>query len=163
MQVKPLKFNRSPHPFTPNFNNWPTNSLERFIHGCWQLGMMRFHAFSYECGNDIYDTYRCINHELGAQTAILDLLDLEKNDIKKSYLMNIIQNNEQPTWIWFINCNVLLDTSLAGWLRSTLTTNNIAHVRVTFLLDSQEHYRDIFQRYSAPFYKSTIALNLQTN
>lgn len=158
-----MKYNETSQPFTPNFSNWPINSPERFIHGCWQLNMMRFHAFSYECRNELWDTYRRINHELGAQTAQLDLLDLDKDDRKKSHIMNIIQNKEQPTWIWFINCEALLDTSLAGWLRSTLTTNDAAHIRVTFLLNSQEHYRGIFQRYSAPLYKSTIALNLQTS
>ncbi len=147
--------------FTPDFNRWPLNSPERFIHGSWQLKMMRFHAFSHECGDEIWETYRRINHKLGVQTILIDLLCLGENYRKASHIMNIIRNNEQPTWVWFINCEALLDTSLAGWLRSILTTNDTAHVRVIFLIDTQEQYLNIFQRYSAPLYKSTIAIDLQ--
>ncbi len=147
--------------FTPDFSHWPINSPERFIHGYWQLNMMRFHAFSHECGDELWETCRRINHELGAQTTFIDLLCLGDDYRKKSHIMNVIRDNEQPTWVWFINCEALLDTSLAGWLRSILTTYDTDHVRVTFLLDSQEQYRNIFQRYSAPLYKSTIAFDLK--
>ncbi|KLI67627.1 hypothetical protein VVYB158_11940 [Vibrio vulnificus CladeA-yb158] len=146
--------------FPLNFNSFPIGSLERFIHWSWQLRMMRFHAFTDECGDAIRDRYNHINHEIGVQTVYIDLLSLSESEKNESQLSNIIRNHEQPTWIWFINSEALLDISRAGWLRSLLTTYCVDHVRVTFLLDSQEHYNNIFLSYSAPFYKTTSALEI---
>ncbi|EJG1189533.1 hypothetical protein WOB70_18430 [Vibrio parahaemolyticus] len=148
--------------FTPNFNSWPLGSLERFIHGCWQLRILRFHAFSDEFSDAVREKYNSINHTIGVQSVYIDLLSLTENNSSTSKLFKIIRNHGQPTWIWFTNSEALLDTSRAGWLRSILTTYCVDHVRVTFLLDSQNHYNDIFLNYSAPFYKSTTALELTT-
>ncbi len=148
--------------FSPNFDSFPMGSPERFIHWSWQLRMMRFHAFIDECGDDIRDRYNLINHEIGVQTIYIDLLALSENEKNELQLTKIICNHEQPTWIWFINCEALLDTSRAGWLRSLLTTFFVDHVRVTFLLDSHEHYNNIFLSYSAPLYKTTTALEIPT-
>ncbi len=109
------------------------------------------------CSKDFQDRYNRINHKLGADTAYIDLLKLDE-DQYTTHLLNIIQNDKRPAWIWFINCGALLNTSIAGWLRSILTTGNVEHIRVTFLLDSQDQYNLIFQDYSAPLYKSTTKL-----
>ncbi|KII76740.1 hypothetical protein PL18_10190 [Vibrio renipiscarius] len=145
---------------SPDIDQWPTGSSERFIHSCWQLNMMRFHAFSHECGCDIREMYDNINHRMGIKTTYMDLLCLEDDYRNKSQLMEIVRNNKQPTWLWVTNCEVLLDTAIAGWLRSILTTYYTEHIRVTFLLDSQQQYREVFRRYSAPLYSSTMALEL---
>lgn len=155
-----LTHNLPENHFTPNFDNCPLGSPERFIHWSWQLRVMRFHAFSDVCGDALRNRYNRINHEIGVQTVYIDLLSLSENKKNESQLTRIIRNHEQPTWIWFINCEALLDTSRAGWLRSLLTTFCVDHVRVTFLLDSQEHYNNIFLSYSAPLYKATTALEI---
>lgn len=157
-----MKNSETSKSFSPNFSRWPINSPERFIHGCWQLNMMCFHAFSYECRNELRETYDLINHELGVSTVYLDLLCLEEKYRSKSKILDIIRDTEQPTWVWFINCEVLFDSSVAGWLRSILTTSDTGHVRVTFLLDNSKQYRDIFQSHSEPMFQSTIALALPT-
>jgi len=146
--------------FSPDIDQWPIGSPERFIHGCWQLNMTWFHTFYHECGCDNREMYDCINHKMGVQTTYFDLLCLEVNYRNKSQLMEIIRNNKQPTWLWITNCDALLDTSIAGWLRSILSTYYTEHIRVTFLLDTQQQYRDIFRCYSAPLYNSTMALEL---
>ncbi|SON49020.1 hypothetical protein [Vibrio tapetis] len=152
-----MKHNATPRPFNPDFVSKSIGTPERFIHGVWQLGMMRFHAFSDECDEEVREVYNHINHELGAKTIYVDLCLLGENYRDESQIIDIIRGN-QPTWVWFVNCQILLDNSLAGWLRSVLTTYNVDHVRATFVLDSQDQYNEIFLTYSAPFYKSTIAL-----
>ncbi|HAS8400903.1 TPA: hypothetical protein I7743_23605 [Vibrio vulnificus] len=57
----------------------------------------------------------------------------------------------------------LYSTHTAGWLRSILTTCDVEHLRVAFLLDNKMQYRSIFQHYSAPLYKSTTYLVLKVN
>ncbi|MFA0066231.1 hypothetical protein AB4344_00185 [Vibrio breoganii] len=123
--------------------------------------MMRFHTFTNECREDLQVTYNRINNGLGVQTTYIDLLSLAGEDYRnKSQIMDIIRS-DKPTWIWFTNCEALLNGSLASWLRSTLTTYSADHIRVAFVLDNQEQFSSIFQRYSAPLYQSTMVLGLQ--
>lgn len=156
----PLKFNLASQPFSPNFDSLPVGSSERFIHGCWQLRLMRFHAFAHECQEKLQDTYNHINQGIGVQTVYVDLLSLDQDYQNEHQLLNIIRNSNQAYWIWFTNCEALLDMSFAGWLRSILTTSDIEHIRIVFLLNSQDLYNNVFQRYSAPFYKATTALQI---
>lgn len=158
-----LKYNATPQSFPPNLDMWPVGSAERLIHGCWLLSIMRLHTFTNECGETLLETYNEINHRIGVNTVYIDLLTLGENYRNTSQILNIIRNNEQPTWVWFTNCDALLDTSLAGWLRSILTTCDVEHLRVAFLLDNKMQYRRIFQHYSAPLYKSTTYLVLKVN
>ncbi|EOW9396763.1 MULTISPECIES: hypothetical protein [Vibrio] len=158
-----LKYNATPQFFLPNLDMWPVGSAERLIHGCWLLSIMRLHTFTNECGEKLQETYNEINHRIGVNTVYIDLLTLGMNYRNSSQILNIIRNNEQPTWVWFTNCDALLDTSLAGWLRSILTTCDVEHLRVAFLLDNKMQYRSIFQHYSAPLYKSTTYLVLKVN
>ncbi len=142
------------------FNSLPVGTPERLIHGYWQLGMMRFHAFASECRKEYQDSYNRINHELGASVAYIDLASMGEDYRYKSEILDIIRSDEQ-TWVWFTSCNALLDTSLAGWLRSVLTTTyNVNHIRATFVFDNPFQFNNICQSYSAPLYKSTIALGL---
>ncbi len=145
--------------FVRNFNDLPLGSSERLILAYWQLGMKRFHTFSDKCSKELQDSYDHINHELGVQVLYIDLESLNPDDHHESQIMSIIRG-ERPTWIWFINCNALINSSRAGWLRSVLTTYYVEHLRVTFLLESREQFRSIFQTYSAPFYQSTKTLDL---
>ncbi|EGR3353104.1 hypothetical protein [Vibrio parahaemolyticus] len=155
--------NTTPQSIVPNLDEWPVGSHERLINGYWELGMMRFHTFTNKCGEDLQNTYNRINNGLGVQTIYIDLLSLAGEDYRnKSQIMDIIRS-DKPTWIWFINCEALLNGSLASWLRSILTTYNADHIRVTFVLDNQEQFSSIFQRYSAPLYQSTMALDLQNS
>ncbi len=154
-----LKYNATPQFFLPNLDMWPVGSAERLIHGCWLLSIMRLHTFTNECGETLQETYNEINHKIGVNTVYIDLISLGENHRNASQILNIIRSNEQPTWVWFTNCDVLLDTSLAGWLRSILTTSDMEHVRVVFLLDNKNQYREIFQKYSLPLYRSTTILN----
>ena len=153
--------NATPQSIITNFDKFPVGTHERLINGYWELGMMRFHTYTNECGEDLQSTYNRINNGLGVQTIYIDLLSLVGEDYRnKSQIMDVIQSNK-PTWIWFINCEALLNDSLAGWLSSILTTYDTDHIRVTFVLDNQEQYSNIFQCYSAPLYQSTMALDLQ--
>ncbi len=154
-----MKDNATPQPFPPNIDMWPIGSSERLIHGCWLLSIMRLHTFTNECGETLQETYNEINHKIGVNTVYIDLTSLGENYRNASQILNIIRSNEQLTWVWFTNCDALLDTSLAGWLRSILTTSDMEHVRVVFLLDNKNQYREIFQRYSLPLYRSTTILN----
>ena len=145
--------------FIRNFNDLPLGSSERLILAYWQLGMKRFHTFSDKCSKELQDSYDHINHELGVQVIYIDLESLNSDFRHESQIMSIIRG-ERPTWIWFINCNALFNSSLARWLRSVLTTYHVEHLRVTFLLESRDQFRSIFQTYSAAFYQSTTALQL---
>ncbi|MFS1465522.1 hypothetical protein BCU33_005575 [Vibrio lentus] len=145
--------------FTLECNCWPTGTLEHFIHSCWQLGMMRFHTFTNECGKELQDTYNLINYELGARVEYIDLALIDEDYRDKSQILDIIRSDE-PTWVWFINCNALLNSSLAGWLRSMLTTYNVVHIRATFVLDNRDQFQRVFQSYTTPLYQSTMALRL---
>ncbi len=122
--------------------------------------MKRFHIYSGVCSIKLKDTYNRINHELGVESIDIDLESLGSEYRDESSVLSIIRG-ERPNWIWFNNCNALLNTSLTGWLRSLLTTYYVDHVSVVFVLDSKEQYRSIFQNYSAPFYQSTIPLPLE--
>ncbi len=144
----------------PDYEKYPVGSLERLIHGCWQLGIFRFHAFYQEWDNGLQVRCDSINHTLGVRTVRVDLLAFEGDYRRTSQVMDIIRSHDSSTWIWFVNCEALLDSSLAGWLRSLLTTYSVEHVRVAFLLDNRQQYRKIFQRASAPFYQSTILLKI---
>ncbi len=124
--------------------------------------MKRFYTYSDVCSTKLKGTYNRINHELGAESIDIDLDSLDSEYRDESSVLGIIRG-ERPTWIWFNNCNALLNTSLAGWLRSVLTTYYVDHVRVVFVLDSKEQYRSIFKNYSAPLYQSTIPLELIGN
>lgn len=141
------------------FDNWPVGTPERLIHGYWELGMMRFHTFDIECRKELQDTYNRVNHGRGANVVYIDLTSIGNNYQYQSEILDIVQS-DQKTWVWFVGCRALLDQSLAGWLRSILTRYNLAHIRVAFVLDSREQFNQIFQDYSAPFYQSTIALDL---
>lgn len=144
------------------FDSWPVGTPERLIHGYWELGMMRFHTFASECGKELQDTYNRTNHGLGANVVYIDLKSMRDGYRYKSEILDIIRGHQQ-TWVWFVGCSALLEDSLAGWLRSVLTTYNLDHVRVAFVLDSREQFNHIFRDYSAPFYQSTIALDLSKN
>ncbi|MCX8793587.1 hypothetical protein NOK90_22735 [Vibrio parahaemolyticus] len=144
------------------FDSWPVGTPERLIHGYWELGVMRFHTFDSECGKELQDTYNRINHGLGANVVYIDLTSMGDGYRYKSEILDVIRSDQQ-TWVWFVGCRALLESSLAGWLRSVLTTYNLDHVRVAFVLDSREQFNYIFQDYSAPFYQSTIALDLSKN
>ncbi len=123
------------------FDSWPVGTPERLIHGYWELGVMRFHT---------------------ANVVYIDLTSMGDGYRYKSEILDVIRSDQQ-TWVWFVGCRALLESSLAGWLRSVLTTYNLDHVRVAFVLDSREQFNHIFQDYSAPFYQSTIALDLSKN
>ncbi|MBE4054630.1 hypothetical protein [Vibrio rotiferianus] len=154
-----IKESDSPSPWNESFNKQPLGTPERLIHGYWQLGIKRFHILSDECSEELQHTYNLVNHKLGVDVISIDLGSLGNEYRNDSRILQIIRN-EVPTWIWFRNCHALLDTSLAGWLRSVLTTYNVDHVRVVFVLDSKDQFRSIFQKYSAPFYQSTMPLEL---
>lgn len=144
------------------FDSWPVGTPERLIHGYWELGMMRFHTFANECGKELQDTYNRTNHGLGANVVYIDLKSMRDGYRYKSEILDIIRGHQQ-TWVWFVGCSALLEDSLAGWLRSVLTTYDLDHVRVAFVLDSREQFNHIFRDYSAPLYQSTIALDLSKN
>ncbi|OUD51884.1 hypothetical protein BTA15_14470 [Vibrio parahaemolyticus] len=141
------------------FDSWPVGTPERLIHGYWQLDMMRFHAFVSECSKEYQDSYNRINHKLGASVAYINLASVGEDYRYKSEVLDVIRSDKQ-TWIWFTSCSALLDTSLAGWLRSVLTTYNVNHIRATFVFDNPDQFNKICQNFSAPLYKSTIALKL---
>ncbi|EIZ1551422.1 hypothetical protein ABMY21_11840 [Vibrio vulnificus] len=134
------------------------NSLVRMIHGSWQLGILRFHVFESEFGCRLQNKCDGINHKLGIKTVSIDLLDLGDDYRKTSQIMDIIRDSEQPMWVWFVNCEALKNTSLAGWLRSVLSTYYVEHVRVAFILDNEELYKEIFQKYDTPLYEFTALL-----
>lgn len=79
--------------------------------------MKRFHIYSDVCSIKLKDTYNRINHELGVESIDIDLDSLGSKYRDESSVLNIIRG-ERPTWVWFNNCNALLNTSLAGWLRN---------------------------------------------
>lgn len=139
-------------------DDFPINSLEHMIHGSWQLGVLRFHVFEPEFGCRLQDKCNSINHKLGVKTVSIDLLSLGDDYRKTSQIMDIIRDSEQPMWVWFVNCEALNKTSLAGWLRSVLSTYYVEHVRVAFVLDNEKLYKDIFQNYDTPLYEFTTSL-----
>ncbi|WP_210455652.1 hypothetical protein [Vibrio crassostreae] len=151
--------NNLPKSFTTDFINLPLGTPERLIHAYWQLNMMRFHTFSDKFGKEQQDTYNQVNHELGVQTIYIDLGALDCDYKCESKILNVVRGGK-PTWVWFINCNALLNSSLAGWLRSILTTYNVNHIRTTFVLDNPQQFQRIFQTYSTPLYQSTMALGV---
>ncbi len=139
-------------------NNLTSNSLVRTIHNSWQLGILRFHViepkydcrFQHECNT--------INHNLGVKTVSIDLLSLGDDYRKKSLIMDIVRDSDQPMWVWFLNCEALNNTSLAGWLRSILSTYYVEHIRAVFVLDNEELCKNIFRNYSKPLYEFTTNL-----
>ncbi|WP_261383486.1 hypothetical protein [Vibrio sp. T20] len=68
--------NTTPQSIVPNLDKWPVGPHERLINGYWELGMMRFHTFTNDCGEDLQNTYNRINNGLGVQTIYIDLLSL---------------------------------------------------------------------------------------
>ncbi|ENH7395528.1 hypothetical protein ABWK90_003850 [Vibrio vulnificus] len=134
------------------------NSLARLIHSSWQLGILRFHVFESEFGCQLQNKCNGINQKLGIKTVSIDLLGLGDDYRKTSQIMDIIRDSEQPMWVWFVNCEALKNTSLAGWLRSVLSTYNVEHIRVAFVLDNEELYKEIFQKYDTPLYEFTTLL-----
>ncbi|MEZ8647314.1 hypothetical protein AB6D52_21855 [Vibrio cyclitrophicus] len=84
--------NTTPQSIVPNLDKWPVGSYERLINGYWELGMMRFHTFTNDCGEDLQNTYNRINNGLGVQTIYIDLLSLAE-----ALLRNSMELNQEPT------------------------------------------------------------------
>lgn len=73
-------------------------------------------------------------------------------------LNKVIEENEYSTWIWFYGIDALKDSNFAGWLRTRLTVRTIENLRIIFIAESCEDFRDVFCDSKATFYQSTMLL-----
>ncbi|YCO02797.1 hypothetical protein ACB087_20450 [Vibrio sp. VNB-15] len=123
--------------------------------------MYRHHVF----GANLLDTFvleiNRINESLGIAVETIDLKEYRDNFRPSEKLNKSIKESEYRRWIWFYGVEALRDTNYAGWLRSRLTVRSIENLRVIFVVESSDDYRDVFCDYRVPFYQSTTLL--QTN
>ncbi|MCU8528622.1 hypothetical protein M2F93_04320 [Vibrio vulnificus] len=99
-----------------------------------------------------------INESLDIAVETIDLKEYRDNFKSSEKLNKPIEENEHPRWIWFYGVEALKDTNFAGWLRSRLTVRSIENLRVIFVVESSDDYRDVFCDYRVPFYQSTTLL-----
>ncbi|MGI3027093.1 hypothetical protein ACRTC8_20550, partial [Vibrio cholerae] len=70
----------------------------------------------------------------------------------------VMKETEFPIWIWFYGVEALRNSDFSGWLRTKLTVRKIANLRVIFVAESHEDYREVFCDINEPFYQSTMLL-----
>ncbi|GAB7222025.1 hypothetical protein VoSk93_12400 [Vibrio owensii] len=137
--------------------------LERYVRGIWALHMYRHHVFRVNLPDSLFQKINQINASLGITVQSIDLNNYKENYGEAEDLNSLLEENEYPKWIWIYGVEALKDTCFSGWLRSRLTVRIIENLRVVFVTDSHQSYRDVFCDYRVPFYQSTILLQTDSN
>lgn len=140
-----------------NFNHLVLG-IERYVKGIWALHMYRHHVFRVNLSDSLVKNVNKINASLEIPVVSIDLNDYKDDFRSSESLNNLIEENEYPLWIWVYGIEALKDTNFSGWLRSRLTVRAVENLRVVFVVDSFQDYRDVFCNHRAPFYQSTIPL-----
>lgn len=142
-----------------NFNDYDLG-LERYVRGVWELQMLRLHVLDEQLDSSLVEEINRINESLGITVMSIDLVELIDLYAESEELNEAIEQSEHPKWLWLHGVNALKNTHFAGWLRSLLTVRTVENVRVVFVADSQEDLRAVFRDIKAPFFQSTIPLNV---
>ncbi|EGQ7693884.1 hypothetical protein LFR94_002024 [Vibrio vulnificus] len=140
-----------------NFKHYEVG-LERYVRCTWGLNMYRHHVFRANLPDTFVLEINRINESMGIAVESIDLKEYRDNFRSSKKLNKSIKENEYPRWIWFYGVEALKDTNFAGWLRSRLTVRSTENLRVIFVVESSDDYRDVFCDYRVPFYQSTTLL-----
>jgi hypothetical protein len=143
-----------------SFNNYDI-SIERHVRCIWALYMYRHHVLRENLSDSFIININKINELLGVAVETINLNDYKNNYIESKVLNKCIEENEYPKFVWFMGLEALNDSSFAGWLRNRLTIRLINNLRVIFIAESNDDFKDIFCDIRAPLYQSTMLL--QTN
>jgi hypothetical protein len=143
-----------------SFNGYDI-SIERHVRCIWALYMYRHHVLRENLSDSIIININKINTLLGVTVETINLNDYKNNYVESEVLNKCIEENEYPRFIWFIGVEALNDSSFSGWLRNRLTVRLINNLRVIFIAESNNDFRNIFCDIRAPLYQSTMLL--QTN
>ena len=136
-------------------------SIERQVKCIWTLYMYRHHVLRENLSDSLIIKINKINDLLGMAVETINLNNYKNNYIESEVLNKSIEENEYSKWIWFVGLDALNDSSFAGWLRNRLTVRFINNLRVIFIAESNDDFKEIFCDIRAPLYQSTMLL--QTN
>ncbi|GAD90715.1 hypothetical protein VHA01S_054_00090 [Vibrio halioticoli NBRC 102217] len=142
-----------------NFNDYAFG-LDRYVMGIWELQMLRFHVLDEQLDSSLVDEINRINQSLGVTVISIDLVELTDLYAESEELNEAIEHSEHSKWLWLHGVDALKDTHFAGWLRSLLTVRTVENVRVVFVAHSQKDLHAVFHDIKAPFFKSTIPLDV---
>lgn len=133
-------------------------SIERHVRCIWALYMYRHHVLRENLSDSLIENINKINELFGVAVKTINLNDYKNNYVESEVLNKCIEENESPKFIWFIGVEALNDSSFSGWLRNRLTVRFINNLRVIFIAESNNDFRDIFCDIRAPLYQSTMLL-----
>ncbi|MGV2989608.1 hypothetical protein ACE1OE_18355 [Vibrio sp. E150_011] len=136
--------------------------IERSVRCTWTLHMYMQHVFSVNLSDSFVQKINKINKSLGVTVQSIDLNDYKHDFMTSETLNKLIVENEYPKFLWIFGVDVLKDSRFSGWLRSRLTVRAIKNLRVVFVVDSREDYREVFCNQRARFYQSTMPLQTNT-
>ncbi|CDU08790.1 hypothetical protein [Vibrio coralliirubri] len=142
-----------------NFNDYEIG-IERYVRGCWELQMLRFHVLENQLNSSIVNEINRINESLGITVISIDLNELTDLYAESEELKEAIKQSEHPKWLWLHGVDALRDTHFSGWLRSLLTVRTVENVRVVFVAHSHKDLHAVFHDITTPFFQSTIPLDL---
>lgn len=125
--------------------------------------MYRHHVFCVNLPDSLSQKVNQINASLGITVQSIDLNNYKENYGEAEDLNSLLDENEYPKWIWLYGVEALKDTCFSGWIRYRLTVRVIENLRVVFVTDSQQSYRDVFCDHRVPFYQTTILFRTDTN
>ncbi|HIF9238108.1 TPA: hypothetical protein ACX6RC_000598 [Photobacterium damselae] len=141
-----------------SFNDYK-RGFERYVRCIWALHSYRHHVLNANLSESFILKINQINESLGIKVEDIDLNKYKDNFRSSEDLNKSIEENEYPRWIWFYGVEALKDSNFSGWLRSRLTVRSIENLRVIFVAESRDDYRDVFCDSRAPFYQSTMLLH----
>ncbi|ASI92605.1 hypothetical protein [Vibrio mediterranei] len=133
-------------------------SIERSVRCTWALNMYLQHVLRSNLSDSLVEKINQINESLGVEVHCIDLNDYKHDFITSTTLNKLIEENEYPKFLWFYSAEALKDSYFAGWLRSKLTVRAFANLRVVFVIESRQVYREVFCDRRARLYQSTIPI-----
>lgn len=141
-----------------SFNTQLTGSMEKLVHGIWDLQVLRLLALDDEQLQLNREQINAVNRCLGVEIVEIDLRQMHAAYREGSFLTHAVEEESNAKWIWFYNIDALTDTNYAGWLRSTLTVRTIENLRCVFVVKNISTKSEVFDCQKAPLYQSTVPL-----
>ncbi|NUW71704.1 hypothetical protein HOP38_04205 [Vibrio mediterranei] len=132
--------------------------MERSVRCIWGLHMYMQHVFRAKLSDSLVQTINKTNEAMGITVQSIDLNDYKHDFTTSETLNKLIDENEYPKFLWIYGVDALKDSRYSGWLRSKLTVRAIKNLRVVFVADSRQDYREVFCDQRARFYQSTMLL-----
>lgn len=145
-----------------DYNNFDPG-IERSVRCTWALHLYMQHVFRAKLPDSLVQEINRVNETLGVTVKSINLNDYKHDFTTSEALNKLIEENEYPKFLWIYGMGALRSSRFSGWLRSKLAVRATKNLRVVFVADSQEDYREVFCDQRARFYQSTMPLHIHTS